>query len=59
MTLDLEAQDLQGLKDAGMTVIGPEDGLDIEAFRANTEKLVNERFGEKYGELYEMIKAIQ
>jgi len=59
MTLDLEAQDLQNLKDAGMTVIGPEEGLDIEAFRENTQKLVNERFGEKYGELYEMIKAIQ
>ena len=59
MTLDLEAKDLQGIKDAGMTVIGPEDGLDIDAFRANTEKIVNERFGEKYGELYDMIKAIQ
>lgn len=59
MTLDSEAQDLQSLKDAGMMVIGPEEGLDIEAFRENTQKLVNERFGEKYGELYEMIKALQ
>jgi TRAP-type C4-dicarboxylate transport system substrate-binding protein len=59
MTLDLEAEHLQNLKDVGMTVIGPDEGLDVEAFRERTQKLVNERFGEKYGELYEIIKAIQ
>jgi tripartite ATP-independent transporter DctP family solute receptor len=59
MTLDLEAEHLQKLKDAGMTVIGPDEGLDVEAFRERTQKLVQERFGEKYGELYNIIKAIK
>ena len=55
---DNEAKDTQALRDAGMTVIGPEDGLDVEAFRASVSKVVDERFGEKYGALYEKIRAI-
>ena len=53
-----EEKDTQALRDKGMTVIGPEDGLDVEAFRASVSKLVEERFGEKYGALYEKIKAM-
>jgi len=53
-----EEKDTQALRDKGMTVIGPEDGLDVEAFQASVSKLVEERFGEKYGALYEKIKAI-
>ena len=41
-----------------MTVIGPEEGLDLEAFRGSVQKRVDERFGEKYGSLYEKIRAI-
>jgi TRAP-type transport system periplasmic protein len=41
-----------------MTVIGPEDGLDVDAFRESVSTLVEERFGEKYGDLYAKIAAI-
>ncbi|MGQ9366978.1 TRAP transporter substrate-binding protein [Azospirillum sp. ST 5-10] len=55
---DNEAKDTEALRKLGMTVIGPEDGLDVEAFRASVSKLVQERFGAKYGKLYDMIKAV-
>jgi hypothetical protein len=42
-----------------MTVIGPDEGLDIEAFRTSVRKLIQERFGEKYGEFYEKVKAMK
>lgn len=53
-----EEKETAELRDLGMTVIGPEDGLDIEAFRASVSTLVDQRFGEKYGDLYEKIRAI-
>ena len=59
MVLEREANTLEKLKSAGMTVIGPEDGLDLEAFRAGTNELVSERFGEQYGDLYQAIRRIQ
>lgn len=59
MILDQESEELQALKDAGMTVIGPDDGLDIAAFRSGVEKLVHERFDEKYGAYYEKIAAVK
>jgi tripartite ATP-independent transporter DctP family solute receptor len=55
---DNEEKDTQALRDAGMTVIGPEDGLDVDAFRESVSTLVEERFGEKYGDLYAKIAAI-
>ncbi len=42
-----------------MTVIGPDDGLDLEAFRDFVTKLVDARFGAKYGDLYEKIRAVK
>ncbi|SNY93468.1 tripartite ATP-independent transporter solute receptor, DctP family [Cohaesibacter sp. ES.047] len=56
---DKEEEETQALRDLGMTVIGPDEGLDIEAFRASVKALVQERFGEKYGDLYEKIAAIK
>ena len=56
--LDNEEAETQELRDAGMTVIGEEDGLDLAAFREGVNKLVQERFGEKYGDLYKKIAAI-
>ncbi|TKT76167.1 TRAP transporter substrate-binding protein [Aquamicrobium sp. LC103] len=56
--MDNEEKDTEELRKLGMTVIGPQDGLEVDAFRASVEKLVQERFGEKYGALYEKIKAI-
>ena len=41
-----------------MKVIGPAEGLDVDAFRASVGKVVEERFGEKFGALYEKIKAV-
>ena len=55
---DNEEKETEELRKLGMTVIGPEDGLDLDAFRASVSKLVDERFGEKYGALYEKIRAI-
>ena len=57
--LDNEATETQKLRDLGMTVIGPEEGLDEAAFRASVNKLVQERFGAKYGDLYAKIAAVQ
>ena len=56
---DKEEEETQALRDLGMTVIGPDEGLDIAAFRESVQKLVQERFGEKYGDLYEKIAAIK
>jgi len=58
MVLDQEAEELQKLKDAGMTVIGPEQGLKLDAFRASVKALVDKNFGEKFGTLYKEIDAI-
>ena len=49
------AEDKQNCIKAGMTIITPENGLDIEAFRERCRALVDERFGEKYGEFYKQI----
>lgn len=54
-----EEKDTQALRDLGMTVIGPDEGLQVDAFRASVQKLVDERFGEKYGALYDKIRAIK
>tara|TARA_R110000737_G_scaffold78494_2_gene110056 strand:- start:326 stop:790 length:465 start_codon:yes stop_codon:yes gene_type:complete len=56
--LDNEEAETQALRDLGMTVIGAEEGLDIDAFRASVSALVNDRFGERYGEIYDMIGKI-
>lgn len=59
MVQDKEAGELQALKDAGMTIIGPDEGLDVPAFRASVNTLVEENFGDKFGELFGAINAIQ
>lgn len=56
--LDNEAAETQALRDAGMTVIGEAEGLDLKAFREGVNKLVQERFGAKFGPLYEKIAAV-
>lgn len=59
MVLSQEATQLAKLKELGMKVIGPDDGLDLKAFQDRAHKLVQERFGAKYGDLYKQIAAIQ
>jgi len=54
-----EADELAKLKELKMTVIGPAEGLKLDAFKASVNKLVNERFGAKYGDLYKEIAAVK
>lgn len=56
---DQESVELAELKKLGMTIIGPEEGLERDAFRAGVKKLVDDRFAGKYGELYKQIDAIK
>lgn len=56
--LDKEATDLAELARLGMTVIGPEQGLELEAFRESVGRIVQQRFAAEYGELYELIARI-
>jgi TRAP-type transport system periplasmic protein len=56
--LDNEESETQQLRDLGMTVIGPDEGLDVEAFRSSVGALVEERFGAEYGDLYAKIAAV-
>jgi tripartite ATP-independent transporter DctP family solute receptor len=57
LALEREAADLAALRAKGMTVIGPAEGLDVDAFRANTRRLVEERFGAKWDKYYRLIDA--
>ena len=59
MTLDREAENLAKIKKAGMTVIGPGEGLQVDLFRKRTQALVAERFNNKYGDLYYEIREIK
>ena len=54
-----ESEELAKLKSLKMTVLGPENGLKLDAFKASVGKLVNEKFAAKYGELYKEIAAIK
>lgn len=56
--LDSEAKDLQALKDHGMTIVGPEEGLDLKAFEASVKARIDQQFAEQYGDIYERIGAI-
>jgi TRAP-type C4-dicarboxylate transport system substrate-binding protein len=57
--LDSEDSDLQILADKGMTIIGPDDGLKVEEFRASVAQVVDERFGDKWGDYYEVIRGLE
>jgi len=54
-----EDKDLQTLKDKGMKVIGPAEGLKVDEFRAAVNAVVAKRFGAKWGKYYDMIAAIK
>jgi tripartite ATP-independent transporter DctP family solute receptor len=56
--LDQEASDVKALQDNGMTVIGPDNGLELDAFKASVTALVDKKFGDKYGDLYKQIAAV-
>ena len=54
-----EADELEKLKALKMNVIGPGEGLQLDAFRTSVNKLVQDKFGSKFGELYRDIAAIR
>ena len=54
-----EADELEKLKALKMNVIGPGEGLQLDAFRTSVNKLVQDKFGSKFGELYRVIAAIR
>ena len=54
-----EADELEKLKALKMNVIGSSEGLQLDAFRASVNKLVQDKFGSKFGDLYREIAAIR
>jgi tripartite ATP-independent transporter DctP family solute receptor len=59
LTLSSEAAELARLKEKGMKVIGPAEGLDIEAFRERTATLVRRDLAPKWGEYYRLIEGAE
>jgi len=57
--LDSEAEETEKLRQLGMTVIGPEDGLDLAAFRSSVKARVDAEFGTQYGDFYREVDAIK
>jgi TRAP-type C4-dicarboxylate transport system substrate-binding protein len=57
-TLGKEGADLKALQAKGMKVVGPEQGLKLEAFEKSVKALVDKKFGDKYGKLYAEIAKV-
>ncbi|MCB8889649.1 TRAP transporter substrate-binding protein [Vreelandella malpeensis] len=53
--LEAEASDLAQLSEAGMQIIGVDEGLDVDAFRSRVQARIAEEFDDQYGELYRLI----
>jgi TRAP-type transport system periplasmic protein len=56
--LEAETTDLEKLRAVGMTIVGPDDGLEIEAFRSAVQARIDSEFANQYGELYATIRAV-
>jgi len=52
-----ESRDLAELRAKGMKIIGPPEGLDLEAFRKAAAALVKERYGSRWDEYYRLIEG--
>ncbi len=59
MVKSQEAEEIEKLKQLKMTVIGPDNGLKLDAFKASVTKVVGEKFASKYGDLYKEIEAVR
>lgn len=59
MVKSQEAAETEKLKSLKMAVIGPADGLALDAFKTAVAKLVQDKFGAKYGDLYKEIAAVR
>ena len=54
-----ESEELAKLKSLKMTVIGTDNGLKLDAFKASVKKVVDQKFAAKYGDLYKEIAAVK
>ena len=54
-----ETEELAKLKSLKMTVIGPDNGLKLDDFKASVKKVVDQKFAAKYGDLYKEIAAVK
>jgi len=54
-----EAEETEKLKGLKMTVIGTQNGLKLDAFKTSVNKVVQDKFGAKFGDLYKDIAAIK
>jgi TRAP-type transport system periplasmic protein len=59
MVRSQEADELAKLKELKMTVIGPDNGLKLDAFKSSVQKVVKDRFESKYQDLYKAIDALK
>ena len=54
-----ETEELAKLKSLKMTVIGPDNGLKLDDFKASVKKVVDQKFAAKYGDLYKESSAVK
>ena len=59
MVKNQEAEETEKLKGLKMNVIGPDNGLKLDVYKAAVGKVVQEKFGAKFGDLYKEIAAIK
>jgi len=59
MVKNQEAEETEKLKSLKMTVIGSGNGLKLDLYKASVDKIVQEKFGTKFGDLYKEIAAIK
>jgi tripartite ATP-independent transporter DctP family solute receptor len=54
-----ESEETEKLRSLKMNVIGPANGLKLDAFKASVNKVVQDKFGAKFGDLYKEIAAVR
>ena len=54
-----ESEELAKLKSLKMNVIGLDNGLKLDAFKAAVKKVIDQKFAAKYGDLYKEIAAVK
>ncbi len=54
-----ESEEVVKLRELKMKVIGPAEGLKVDAFKTSVNKLVQEKFATKYCDLYKEIAAVK
>ena len=59
LTSESEGADIEALRERGMKVIGPADGLDRPSFAIRTKRLVRERYGAEWSEYYRLIDSLR